>query len=181
MDNNTNSNVCIICDKVLDSNSVKVTLGLETIKNASLRREDGIYEKIKDLLSLEVHKICRREYTREKSIVSALKKREERANTDFKSNLRKNQTFDFKAHCFFCGLNAEVNKKVPMKYRDPVHIVETLEFKNKVLSQCGKKLDSFSNTIYTRLCNIGDLVAAEGRYHHSCYKSFFGKFLFITA
>lgn len=82
---------------------------------------------------------------------------------------------------FFCGLNAEVNKKVPIKYRDPVHTVETIELKNKVLSECGKKLDSISNAIHTRLCNIGDLVAAEGRYHDSCYKSFFGKFLYTIA
>ncbi|GBM49353.1 hypothetical protein AVEN_148681-1 [Araneus ventricosus] len=52
--------ICIFCGKVgmEDNNSVNVTRGLESLRNISINRQDGIVEKNKGVMQVRVHDTC---------------------------------------------------------------------------------------------------------------------------
>lgn len=77
--------------------------------------------------------------------------------------------FDFKSNCFICGLTVKINKKLPLKYREKVRLVETIEFREKILLLCANQKSKYYTDIVAHISCIADLVAAEGRYHRSCY------------
>lgn len=51
--------------------------------------------------------------------------------------------------------------------------VETIDFQKNVLDQCDLKQDDEANNVAARIRSVLDLIAAECRYHRSCYKNFF--------
>ena len=55
--------------------------GLVTIRSSDVRRGDGISEKLAALSSIVVHKECRKEYTRQSSIVSLFRPFSKEAQT----------------------------------------------------------------------------------------------------
>lgn len=50
--------------------------GLQTLRSACMERDDGKFEYIRDVTSIEVHTVCRRNYVRKNSIVAFVSKRE---------------------------------------------------------------------------------------------------------
>ncbi len=73
-----------------------------------------------------------------------------------------------------CGLQASsaVENKKPKNRSDQIMLVSTLEAK-ELLQTAAKKRDELGKTVLRRLSNVIDLVAAKGRYHRRCHKSFF--------
>ena len=49
-----------------------------------------------------------------------------------------------------------------------MHDAATKELLSSVASVAMKRGDSWGETVYVRIQNVGDLVAAEAKYHHSC-------------
>ena len=65
--------ICFLCDKqLLAEETVTVTRGLDTIRKCSVQRRDRIAERLTGLSSINVHTICRKNYTRQSTIVSVL-------------------------------------------------------------------------------------------------------------
>ena len=60
---------CLICDCDLDGEATKISQsGLNTLKAASTRRQDGLHEAFENATNLRLHAQCRKDYTRETSI-----------------------------------------------------------------------------------------------------------------
>ena len=104
--------VCVLCSKPLDlghpSDFAKLTeKGCITINNASkmrkLMRADLEYSAACELY---VHKSCRSNHTNPKAIKLALE-REAPLEVDKKVLRSKVSDFDFKSHCFFCGVSVD--------------------------------------------------------------------------
>ena len=53
--------ICIICNQELKEDTVIVTKGLKTIYDASLRRKDGLHEKLGEKTAIKVNKSCRQQ------------------------------------------------------------------------------------------------------------------------
>ena len=129
--------VCVLCSKSLDldhrNDFAKLTeKGCIAINNASkmrkLKRADLEYSADSELY---VHKSCRSNHTNPKAIKLALK-REAPLEVDQKVLRSKVSDFDFKTHCFFCGIivDKETAKKHPERTSLQYSRVMTLELQN---------------------------------------------------
>lgn len=56
--------------------------------------------------------------------------------------------------------------------QDSFRVVSTINFKTSVAEQATKRNDDWGKEVYNRICIENDLVAAEARYHVSCYWRF---------
>ena len=87
-------------------------------------------------------------------------------------HIRRSQvsSFDIKTHCLYCGECLDYDKllKKPKDKRDSVHDAVTKELLLSVASVAVERGDSWGETVYVRIQNVGDLVAAEAKYHNSC-------------
>ena len=50
--------------------------------------------------------------------------------------------------------------------------VTTLEFKYTLLKVCDSRLDSWAETVKSRILSVHDLPVANAIYHHQCYRNF---------
>ncbi|CAG9762693.1 unnamed protein product [Ceutorhynchus assimilis] len=164
----TDNNSCILCQcALIEDIQVVKKVGINTVRMASLRRKDGIYNLLRNCEYMKLHrKKCYLPYILERNILRDVEKNK---NNDGRTRSLHN-TFDFKSNCFICGLTVEINKKLPLKYRKKVQLVETIEFREKILSFCTNQESKDYTDIVARMSCIADLVAAEGRYHRSCYQ-----------
>lgn len=165
---------CIFCGNNLEGDTVLVEKGLESIIQASLTVKDGLHEKLKGKTKIIVHRSCRQKYTRPSSIKAAIRQKEsceigQSTSTVLRSSEGK---FDYKTDCFICGKPASVDIKAPHDRRKPVHLVSTLEIREKFLAKCEERDDDWGETVKCRLLNVIDLVAPEARYHKYCYRDF---------
>ena len=166
-----NDEICILCSKKLsDGETVEVRRGLQTIVKSSIRRKDGICNIIRDLESITVHSDCRKSYTRESSILANNTQSPVKAKQLRSASVQ----FDFKSNCLFCENKcdtiAELRK--PLSKRD-IYEVRTKECKDSIIRQCAERNDELGHKVLVRVASVCDLVAAEARYHNSCYKLFF--------
>lgn len=166
-------NVCVFCKKTLsDGKLVNVgAKGLQTILLASKKKGDHISEEIMDKTSITVHEICRKNYTRADYVKKTTEKptdkiQEQTLRSSFKS-------FDFQNNCLVCGKEICIEKenKKPKQYRKDIRNVTEIRMKEKLVEICNQRDDDLGKQILVRLSNIIDLVAAEGKYHLSCYKN----------
>lgn len=100
------SDVCFICDKVLNNDVEKVTTvrekGLKTFIESSKKRKDDHHVQLSKKSAVEVHEKCRKNYNDVKMITAYLKKVEEgREQVQRRST---EPPFNFKTQCFMCGL-----------------------------------------------------------------------------
>lgn len=169
--------VCIICNNNLDSNTVVVTKGLKKINEASLIRGDRLHEKIEGRKSVEVHKVCRQNYTRPTSIKAATASlhRPDEALTSTSIPILRNlgDTFDFKTNCFICGQRAVIDLKAPLSRRKEIRLVATLDIQTNLLHKCDERNDEWGERVRTIMLSVSDLVAPEARYHKQCHDTFF--------
>ena len=94
------ASICFLCDEVLvPDESVTVTRGIDTIRKSSEQRGDGIAKRLHSLSSINVHIICRKNYTRQSSILAVLQPSPKKQKTLRSSMIQ----FNFKQHCLFCG------------------------------------------------------------------------------
>lgn len=144
--------------------------GIARLIECSKKYKDNKYRELINRDSIQVHDRCRKQYSRERVCYEALRDRKTRgANSD--------ELFDFKQNCVICGEDASeafLKKQIkkPKAVRDSVHYVETLPFKNSLISAAQQRND---NVVLDRLYLVSDLVAAEARYHKSCSKKYFAR------
>jgi hypothetical protein len=171
---------CIICDCNLNvGETLTVTRGLQTLKNASLKRQDGIIVKLENVTSVTVHKECRKLYTRPTSIKAEENKAAGVSGEDdddkisFRSMRSTKESFDFRLHCLICGMEAEQSdSKVGLYRRKFTSEVRTLEMRNTIIHIADQRRDEWGDAVRCRVGNTFDSVAAEGRYHRECFVRF---------
>lgn len=102
------ADLCFICDKSLSEGvSVNVVRGLQTLKTASIERNDGHIDYLNTLSSVNVHSECRKVYTSKNAIVASKRRTEEgEPSTPSAPRKKRNEVFDFKKLCLFCGQEA---------------------------------------------------------------------------
>ncbi|CAH1155651.1 unnamed protein product [Phaedon cochleariae] len=172
-------NICFICEKTLNEGEtleVKAR-GLNSLKESSVRRKDNKVGQLRGLNSVIIHVKCHKTYTRERSIIAAIRANTgETSGTVRRSNLL---TFEWKTKCLFCAQDASEQflareQKNHVDKRDSVGLIQTLNMNEKLEKIAGERNDSFSEKVVLRIKDV-DLVAAEGRYHTSCLKRFFAR------
>ena len=78
--------------------------------------------------------------------------------------------FAWKSDCFFCQKSCLFDPK--HFGRSDCHHVTTLPLKTKILDVCSKRKDEWAISVQRRVLDCHDLIAAEARYHESCYRNF---------
>lgn len=63
-------------------------------------------------------------------------------------------------------------QKKTLDKREVINEVRTLTFKDRLLEQCSQRNDELATTVARRVSSILCLVAAEARYHQTCYAKF---------
>ena len=110
--------MCFVCSKSLSEGpTVLVHRGLQTLRDASIERNDGKIEHLRNVNSIKCHVQCRKDYTRKSSILAVKKVPDKGASTSTSSPTRimmrsSEPVFNFKENCIFCGEEAnEVKEK----------------------------------------------------------------------
>ena len=84
--------------------------------------------------------------------------------------------FDWKKNCCLCVKEIVFNDKFSKEYRNKnvIHRVETVEIKNTFLEYARLRNDNWGDEVFTRIqgLSVGDLFAAEAKYHDDCYHKF---------
>ena len=175
------SQLCFICSKLLiASETVVVDRGMNTLIDTNVKRSDGFYEYLKDLKSVTIHVVSRKKYSR-KSTVVAFKRQQDidQVSTSENSPPRtrahvSESLYCLKKCCLFCcdETNEEAEKKKAKKVRRKIHKVATLEFKELILKVAWSRSDEEAKKVTAHIEYEFDLVAAEAKYHNTCYNSF---------
>ena len=156
--------LCPFCNTGFD-NDVSATVltakGVEGIMAASKKRQD---KTMKCSVGQKVHTTCRQDYTHEKRIATAMRKRNEKARSESPSLRPREITFNFRTDCFFCGTQI-VGKEVFFPCR-------TLSIKQAILKKCDERQDVWSDQVRERLSMVHDLHAADAIYHQKCSTNF---------
>ncbi|CAG9833247.1 unnamed protein product [Diabrotica balteata] len=145
------ADLCFICNKLISEGvSVSVVRGLQTLKTASIERNDGHINDLNTLTSVMVHVECRKVYISKHSIAASKRRAEEDETSTAASPSRKKreEVFDFKTSCLFCSQVADeaIEKKKKEKYKRTISKVSTLDFKDNVLKKAEERVVSgFSN------------------------------------
>ncbi|CAH4029598.1 unnamed protein product [Pieris brassicae] len=163
-----------------EDETVVVSRGMPTLIDASVARSDEFADYLRSQKSVTIHVDCRKSYTRKTSISASKRQREEEQASTSKvspphTRARISESsFCFKNHCLFCGDEAdeEAEKKKVKIYRRKIHKVSTLTFKDSILKLAKDRSDDVSKAVFARINFQYDLVAADAKYHDSCYKSF---------
>lgn len=174
-------NLCFICQllgaqSISDVGSiVEIKRGLETLKQASGERNDGLLEYLNTREVVYAHKSCRQKYINQKYI-RAYKKQEKQTNlSPPKKRLRSSSLcgFDWETLCFICGEEAidEKEKKRNKNVRRKIHLVNNKEMKSTILELIKVERDDYCREIHKRISGVIDLVALKARYHGDCYLS----------
>ena len=81
-------------------------------------------------------------------------------------------SFTWPEDCFYCGAAAQQDRKNINRRSSVVRRVQSLAFKQNVLSVCDAADDSWSNEVRLRVINCHDFVAVKARYHLQCHDKF---------
>ena len=185
------SDGCWLCENVSDEQLVTVAAkGRTKIIEASRQRDDGRHHDLQNLQPLLVHTSCRKEYTRQTSILSFLKtqtrleasatadaaREEPYAGRPAGPRLRSTESsFDIYTDCIHCGLKAiDTNKRGSDRVADKVYTCQSIPYIEKIKVQCNvRNYDQCSEDVLFRIALISDFVAGEVRYHNRCRVNFF--------
>ena len=81
--------------------------------------------------------------------------------------------FNIKEDCLYCGRFLGKSTKLPSQRRSQSHNAATKELLASVSAKSLERADSWGEAVHIRIQNIGDLVAAEAKYHHDCQVRFY--------
>jgi predicted nucleic acid-binding Zn ribbon protein len=169
---------CVLCGESLSKGEVIVVeRGMKTILEVSSLRKYGKYEHLQNAHSIQVHAICRKNYTRTKS--GNLVGLSDESNTSGSRSVdnprlirSRLQNFEFKLHCVFCGNQADPKAEIKSQSSRHVSIVTTMKIKETVTTHAEKRNDDWGQVVLAGINSVIDLVAAEARYHTTCYARF---------
>ncbi|KAJ8897494.1 hypothetical protein PR048_002841 [Dryococelus australis] len=160
---------CIFCGEggMVDINSVNMTKGLQTLRNLSVQRRDGIREKLEDVSNARAHAQCRKCYTRHGnhfpvSLPGGINTPKPLLRSDL-------QPFDFKLCCLYCRetVDMEAYKKHPDRY--PKICPSGMCHKNaSIPSMCAKSCAKKGEIVLNRISSECDLIAVDAQYHKDC-------------
>ena len=146
---------------------------------ASSQGDDGLDSQLLcKVPPFRIHITCRKDYTRISSIETYKRKRAQSACDNTEGNAAPSRlwssvlSFDIKYDCFYCTNNAQSNSKLPKGRQNKSSDVATIEYLCNVLEKCDERNDAWSNGVRLRIQNVGDLVAAEAKYHRRCGQLF---------
>ena len=100
--------ICIICDKSLDSGTVRI-IKVETIPNfrrASKERKDGKHIEFRNHESLTIYANCCKTYTSQAKIAYAIRKLEIPSTSTVSIRFTGTTDFNFRNLCFMCEEDA---------------------------------------------------------------------------
>lgn len=165
---------CFVCEKLLSSRETAIVKekGIARCITSSKKRKDNKYKLLEDKTSIVVHDVCRKSYNQDKRIEAAQKSLETPS-----TSRHQRSDFDFKSNCLFCGSDASPTfvkreMKKPVNKRNVVRLISTISVKDTILSTAKTRDDEWGAIVTQRIVNEIDLVAAEGRYHQSCFSKF---------
>ena len=83
-------------------------------------------------------------------------------------------TFRIAQDCLYCGEYVDNDKivKRPKDQRMPTHLASTTELQSTVEEKALQRSDEWGRSVHVRIQNVGDLVAAQAKYHHDCQVRF---------
>jgi hypothetical protein len=147
--------------------------GLNNILKTSEKIKDGFKDIVKKIeLPIWVHRSCRALYINPRKVQQQKRKHEGDEVTPRKKTRTEDLSdFDIKKNCLFCG------DKLP-KYSNSnylpgtSHQFETIEAISPIQKIALARNDKWGHEVHVRIQNIGDLVAAEAKYHISCKTRF---------
>lgn len=153
---------------------------VETIRDCSIRRGDGLIDKLHGLDSIRCHKSCVSTYASKHHLKRYItKKSNDNSATEAvvppKRSRRLGTTkFSFKEHCVFCGEKClPLDPRHPDRWRKVYQCRTTGGYKQKILLNCDERNDDLANEVRVRLSGaVTDLHAADAQYHNDCYKRF---------
>ena len=177
MDEEDNTEKCIICSRQFTTEKPKIQVGekgIQSLLRFSKLRKNETIEKLlmtkSDASPILIHKDCRRDFTDIKRSLKTNAPVAVEEDTPTKRLRSSIEPCNWKTQCFLCGKNAFIDKKNPA--RKPIHQVTYIALHRNVLEQSRKRNDSWGDQVYTRLNCSNDLVAVEGRYHKMCLQRF---------
>jgi len=120
---------------------------------------------------MNVNTSCRKTYTNKKEIQKH--KRHAETSESFvplKVPTLLRSVVDWKQHCFFCSMTADVKSRKKLKV--VTSTVRTLPIRANIIDICHKRNDHWALEVVGRLNSCNDLVAEEAFYHRPCYWTF---------
>ena len=157
--------VCPLCNNFISSQEESSCLtekGIESLKSANDARQD---EPISFKVGQRIHKTCRIQYCHKREIRKYIEGKVdhyEKKTIEVKNLRSTNLSFSFASDCFLCGSQISCDG-------EKVHTVQSLDFKDTLLSYCKARNDSWSMSVEHRLLSVIDLPAVNARYHGRCY------------
>ena len=139
------------------------------VKAVNKQQGDGIAKRLHGLSSIDVHILCRKNYTRQSSIKAVLQP------SPKKKPLRSSMIqFNFKQHCLFCGDDCDmtIETKKPVARQKSIHEVRTMTCKSMIANAASERGGEWGQLVLSRVQFVIDLVAAEARYHSNSYANF---------
>ena len=157
---------------------------IESIIDASKKREDTLHEKLTPLinsdpdLKVKFHRSCIDKYCSTKTVGKVQPPEKRRRRSD-------EPKLDLKAQCIYCGAKCDVERdpKHPNRWRQSHLILKThyyckvreknIEYKKYLEEKCYQRNDEWGDQVLLRLAGVqNDIVAADGRYHKDCKTKF---------
>lgn len=171
---------CTFCNKLIVSDRSTVTKkGLDTILKISADLQDGIDKRlVQEKVPIPAHKSCKTDYTRPSNIRKRKRMTMEVDDDDGEDtkHVRRSQVpaLNIKTECIYCGKYMDYAKhtKQPINQHDRMHEVETPELLSSIIAKALERGDAWGQAVFICVQNIGDLMAAEAKYHHQCQVRF---------
>ena len=162
---NMDDTKCDMCKEPLDDGRKTFTL---TEKSAHSVREaaESRGVVINVMVGQKFHSECRLDFCNKKSIQSSLKRKFQEEQEPPKRRSTE-PIFNFKEHCFLCGMPADTNS-------DDAYPVRTWDFQRSIIKACDQRPsnDPWSQKVRGRLASCIDLPAADSIYHTVCSVNF---------
>lgn len=172
------ANLCFICDSELSIESECVSVkakGIKNIINWSKTRLDNKWKSLVNLESVNVHKVCRKNYTKPHTTRKYINEQEDKIKlSPVKCKLRSSDIFKFKENCLFCNTKCskELEKKLSKERRKTIIRVSTLHFKQSIMNIANKRNDEWGKEVQKRLNSVKCLISEEAKYHKLCERKF---------
>lgn len=162
---NMDDTKCDMCKEPLDDGRKTFTLtekGAHSVREAAESR--GVVMKV--MVGQKFHSECRLDFCNKKSIQSSLKRKFQEEQEPPKRRSTE-PIFNFKEHCFLCGMPADTNS-------DDAYPVRTWDFQRSIIKACDQRPsnDPWSQKVRGRLASCIDLPAADSIYHTVCSVNF---------
>jgi len=166
---------CVICKEIKDPLVTVTEREFKGLLKFSTEREDESVTKYlngklenNQITSVQIHEKCRK-WCNNRKRMETNKNRLERKRATRRSS---DEEFNWKENCCFCG-----NVCGKRKYRDSWHPATTMEVGKNIKKYCTDRLredsgNEWAQAVLARVEGCIDLVAAEARYHSSCYLLF---------